>query len=51
MTSDGEWLDCFACGGSGESNATCDWDGRCVYCHGSGQRFVPYPDGEEWECE
>lgn len=46
MTDDDlERVDCDACGGTGQDDA--EWDGRCVYCHGEGDRYVRHYDDDD----
>ncbi len=33
MIPEKEWIECWACGGSGEDDV--NWDGYCSYCGGS----------------
>ena len=39
-----EWDDCSHCDGSGRDESM--WDGRCVFCRGSGQVIVVNYDDE-----
>lgn len=46
---DGEWDDCNGCDGTGRDSS--EWDGRCVFCGGQGDRFVRHTGRPEDELE
>ncbi len=39
-----ERVDCYHCDGTGEDSAA--WDGRCPFCRGEGERYVPVCDDD-----
>lgn len=45
MGIEGEYEECESCLGTGRDDG--EADGRCVYCSGRGERFVPYPTEDD----
>lgn len=43
---DGEYVDCFHCGGTGHDDR--EWDGVCIFCT-NGQVFREYPREDDDE--
>lgn len=40
-----EYVECWACGGSGEDDV--NWDGLCRHCGGGGEYLRDVPDDDE----
>lgn len=45
MRPEQEWIECWACGGSGDDDV--NWDGLCTYCGGNGERLVDVRDADD----
>jgi hypothetical protein len=46
-TRDLEWVECWACGGSGDDDV--NWDDLCTYCGGNGEYLRDVPDGDDYD--